>query len=255
MKIDADSILDIMPIDNEDEVMEPTSTTKGLEEQEQFPEILNYNPVMYGWELMALRAQYRRNASTFNKVGAGTVTHTFDAKPSYPVLAPAVAIEFTTDTDEIQGNIRVEVKRTFWDASTTTHYWEGQFKGLNMAQKGNSEERLIMIHNFSQALQNSKLEAVAVPTQLQRYIPIPHVLADSASSASAGSSNPVQSIEVKVESSVATLKHSIELITPNSKLWNVYMQSFLAHNLNLTLDRYSVNQESMELTGRKNKNA
>lgn len=253
MNIEKDSILDIMPIDNEDEIMEPTNTTKGLEEQEQFPEVANYNPVTYGWELMALRAVHRLRSSTFNKVGSGSATHTFAAKADYPVLVPAVAIEFTTDTDEIQGNVRVEFKRTYWDATEEIHYWEGQFKGLNTAQKGDKEERLIMIHNFTRALQNSKLDAAAVPTKLQRYIPTPHLLADEATDPSCECFDPVQSIEVKIESSVATLKHSVEIITPNSKLWNVYTQSMLAHNLEMSLERYSVNQESSELMGYKKK--
>lgn len=247
MKIETNSILDIMPIENEGEIMEPSQTTAGLEEQEQFPEVINYNPVLFGWELVAQRGIHKINSSTFNKSGSGSATQDFPAKADFPVLTPAIAIEFTTDSDEIQGNVRVEITRTYWDASTEMHYWEGQFKGLNWETKGRMDERLILVHHFSRALKNSKLDAGAAVTTLQRYVPIGHLLADETSDPDCGCFNPIQSVSVNIISSVASLKHSVELITPNSKLWNVYVESLLGHNLNLTLERYSVNQESVEL--------
>lgn len=250
MEIEKDSILDIMPIENEGESMEAFQVTAQLEEQEQFPEILTYNPVMYGWELVALRAIHKNRMATFNKDGAGSATQTFTALAGFAVMTPAIAVEFTTDSDEIQGNVRVEVKRTFWDATTVTDYWEGQFKGLTMAQKGEKDERLIMFNHFSRPLFNSRLVIGQDPTQLQRYVPMTHVLAD-AGDVGYAAFNPISKIDVTIVSSVATLKHSVEMISPGSKLWNVYVESMLAHKLSMLNDKYSTNQKTSELMTKK----
>lgn len=251
MQIDKDSILDIMPIENEGEQMDAFQTTSALEEQEQFPEILSYNPVLYGWELVALRAIHKNRMSTFNKDGAGSATQSFPAKAGFPILIPAVAVEFTTDSDEIQGNIRVDVTRTSWVGGfgSVTDYWEGQFKGLTMTQKGEKEERIILFNHFSRPLFNAKLDGLpTLPTQLQRYVPITHVLANEATDAAvAAGFNPIQNIEVAIISSVATLKHSVEVICPGGKLWNVYVEAMLAHKLSLLEERYSVKQDQKSL--------
>jgi hypothetical protein len=233
-----DQLMDILPIENKGATMDPFFFGPGLETQEAFPEVINYNATTFGWEASINAAWGKQRSASFNKSGVGTVIHTFSPKDGYPVQVLGVIGEFTTNDNERQGNIRVDIETTFFDGSTMTHYWEGQFKALDTRL---SETRLVLGYYFSVPVLNSKLTAAA-PTVMQRYVPIVTTLADSVNDPEWATANGVDEIKVTITTSTATLMNSFELVTPGSDLWDIWIESLLTSNIEEIVEDYSTNR-------------